>query len=285
MAAMRRALRNLLLLDQVSGAGGVFVGPYDAIPTLAVLLGLRRLRADYLGALLRLVRNDDDAQSDFGYVVNGDLDVAAIATWLGGSNGLVRTVYGQVGGINATQTTKANMPLYVASGQNGKPTIRLDGVNDHLLLGDLSAVFPSAATLVVAVANISDADYIVYRSGDGADGYWRELGGAAGYISTFRTARIPGYPAAAFVPSSGDALFSLISSASTYEFFKNGASAGTQAAAYSAGTSHAIGLTENGNPLKYLTGDICELVLADAVLSALNRQAAEAAANAYWSLY
>ena len=112
-----------------------FTGAYDAIPNIAAAYGMRRMRSAYTGSLLRLRRSSDNAESDFGYDADGHLDTAAISAWLSGS-GYIVTWYDQSGnGYNATQSTAASQPLYVASGQNGRPVGRWDGTNDYLYGG------------------------------------------------------------------------------------------------------------------------------------------------------
>jgi hypothetical protein len=153
--------------------------------------------------------------------------------------------------------------------------------DDLLSLGDRSALYPSAATLIVVVPNINDDQYVIYRTEAGDNGYWRFAAGD-GYLMTFRSPRLEVYPASPFMPNSGDAVFSIVSSASTYQIYKNGTGAGAQAAAYSAGTQHAIGI---GGASGGYVGDIAELVICSAALSDANRGAAEVAANAYWGAF
>lgn len=114
---------------QLAGrAGDVFVGPYDDIPNIAALYALRRGLTAYTGPLIRLRRSSDNAEDDFGWLPNGDLEVAAIAAWLGEDDGYVTTWYDQSGnGRNATQGTASMQPAYIASGQNGKPVLRFNG--------------------------------------------------------------------------------------------------------------------------------------------------------------
>lgn len=268
---------------QAGLSGADFAGAYDAIPNIAAAYGMRRLLTSYTGSLLRLRRSSDSTEQDFGYVANGDLDAAAIATFVGGGSGFVQTWYDQSGnGNNATQSTANTQPLYVASGQNSKPTIRYDNSDDFLSLGDLSAAFPSAATLVTVVTDISDASYVIFTTH--ANSTWWLFSGTDGYFGVFRTARIDSYPASGFMPSTGDAIISLVSSASTYQVYKNGTGAGAQAADYSAGTIHRIG--DGGDQAtRFLAGDVVELVLCAAALSSSDRAAAEAVANAYWAIF
>lgn len=125
------------------GGATPFVGMCDAIPDIAHFYQPAcRVLSAYTGNLVRLRRESDDAEADFTYVAaTGELDVAAIAAWAGGAAYVV-TVYDQKGGLNVTQATKANQPLYVAAGQNGKPVMRGDGTD--YLVSAAAAVFKNA---------------------------------------------------------------------------------------------------------------------------------------------
>mgnify|MGYP003132411304 CR=1 FL=1 len=85
---------------------------------------------------MRVRRDNDDAEQDFGFDANGDLDTAAIATFVGsGNNGYVSKWYDQGGNQNdAAQSTNGSQPqIYNGSAvitENGKPAIDFDGTND-----------------------------------------------------------------------------------------------------------------------------------------------------------
>ena len=103
-----------LLLDTYTGAAAAY--------------SLRKLRNDYTGDAIRVRRSSDNTESDIGFDGNGDLNTAALLSFVGVGNGFVTTWYDQSGnGLNATQSTAANQPQIVSSGsvitQNGKPSI------------------------------------------------------------------------------------------------------------------------------------------------------------------
>jgi len=78
----------------------------------------------YAGQCIRLRRSSDSVESDFGFS-GSNLDTAAIASWLSGATGYVKTVYDQSGNSrNLTQTTTGSQPTYVANIGNGKPGIQ-----------------------------------------------------------------------------------------------------------------------------------------------------------------
>ncbi len=93
--------------------------------------GLRTLVDGYVGALIRLRRSSDDAESDFS-ALDGIVDIAAIATWLGGSDGFVVTWYDQSGSNrDIVRATDAEQPKYIAS-HNGHPAVLWDASDDYL---------------------------------------------------------------------------------------------------------------------------------------------------------
>ena len=121
-------------------AGAGFVGAYDAFESSLVHVyePARRTLASYPATdpLVRLREDSGNTLRDFYPDAAGDLDTAAIAAWLAGegaANAYVHTVYDQKGGVDITQTTNTQQPLYVVSIQNSRPGVRPDGVDDRLI--------------------------------------------------------------------------------------------------------------------------------------------------------
>jgi hypothetical protein len=101
--------------------GGGFQGLLDLYPNAAAAYSLRKLRADYSGAAVRIRRSGDNSEFDFGFDVNGDFDIAAAQTFCiaggGTRDGFVTTWYDQSGNANnATQTTAATQYRIVNNG-------------------------------------------------------------------------------------------------------------------------------------------------------------------------
>jgi hypothetical protein len=91
-----------LLLDTYSGAAAAY--------------SLRRLSGAYTGSAIRVRRASDNTEQDIGFVSN-ELDTATLESFCSGTNGFVKTWYDQSGnGRDATQSTAANQPQIVSSG-------------------------------------------------------------------------------------------------------------------------------------------------------------------------
>ncbi len=92
---------------------------------------VRKLRAAYTGPAMRIRRFSDNAEQDINFDSNGDLDTAAITSFVGANSASVVTWYeqsGQVSDWNLTQATTTRQPRITdASGNiftvNGKPAI------------------------------------------------------------------------------------------------------------------------------------------------------------------
>ena len=100
----------------------IFTGILDDYPGARVAYALRKLDKDYTGNCIRIRRSNDNTEQDIGFTANGDLDTAAMKTFVGNNNGFVVTWYNQadssgVFGIrNATQSTANNQPQIITSG-------------------------------------------------------------------------------------------------------------------------------------------------------------------------
>lgn len=107
-------------------------GIVDVYSGAAVAYSLRKLRGAYTGAAIRVRRSNDNAEQDIGFTAIGDLDEAALSTFVGANSGFIATWYDQSGNArNATQTTAVSQPRIVNAGvidrQNGRPTFVFSG--------------------------------------------------------------------------------------------------------------------------------------------------------------
>jgi len=101
----------------------------------------RRLLTSYSGNLIRVRRSGDNAESDFGFDSNGELNNSSVQSFCiaggGTQHGYITTIYDQSGVAgNVVQATAASQPQIVTSGTintiNDKPVAKFDGVDDTL---------------------------------------------------------------------------------------------------------------------------------------------------------
>lgn len=274
---LRPALRRYAHSVQRRATPG-FAGPYDAIPDIVAAYGMRRLLSAYEGPILRLRRDSDQTEQDFGYTDNGDLDVAALAAWLSGANGLITTWYDQSGnGNHATQVTAAAQPLLVLSGQNGRPVVRFDGANSNLKTA--SAPIAAAAPItccVVACANSWGRR--IWYSGRYA------YGNAPTDSARFSTVGVAHYVQAGAWGNGYLVNTVLFDASFDATFWSNGAEIGTVAGSVD-GNNPLVPFTIGAAVSEFWNGDMAELVMVNAAWSTAQRQAAEQAANDYWQVY
>jgi len=114
------------VLDQYSGATAAF--------------SLRKLRDAYTGSAIRVRRSSDNTEQDIGFV-NGELDTASLATFVGANTGSVVTWYDQSGNGNNTTTFETS----------DTPKIRITGVNQSLN-SKVAISFNGSQTLVCGSA-------------------------------------------------------------------------------------------------------------------------------------
>jgi len=216
------------------------------------------------------------------------LPVAGVSVWLAARKETTYSDGNEVatwhdfsgGGHDASQAGATLKPLYKTGILNGQAVMRFDGSNDTMSLGDLSAVFTSAATLFI-VATTPDTAYNLYTSHNNtdADVYYRFAADGHGYYGPFRTGRYTAWPST--MPSSGTHLWVLKTQTGTgtYVAILDNVSKGTQTTTFAGGNAHALSFN------KYLAGDIAEVILFNTYLSASDVDTIEAYLNSLYAIY
>ena len=174
-----------------------FVGILDLYPGASVAYSLRKLRADYTGAAIRIRRSGDNSETDIGFLPNGEFDVASAQAFCiaggGSQNGFIVTRYDQSGnGNNATQTTAAQQVQCVNSGvfyiQDGKPC---SFNNNNAKAPIATAVNLQNNYAVFCVAKPTQKDKMLFGSkGDFSSlsyYYLNDIGSGTGYGFSFRS--------------------------------------------------------------------------------------------------
>jgi hypothetical protein len=264
-------------------AAPAFVGAYDAIPNLVHVYEIaRRALTSYEGNLVRLRRASDNAELDFGYDANGDLDTAAIATWAGGDSFIV-TIYDQKSGDNVTQGTAGNQPLFVASGQNGRAVGRYNGTSHYLqgaFSGALSQPFTVYALAALDAAAVNDNSSRRLIQGDDASNRMALYQASA--KSPDEWAIFAGAEIFGGVTDSNCNLWAVLFNGASSQLWINGSSE----AAGNAGAENPDGITiaANFNATLFWDGDIAAIAIADPSHDDTERGAMETAVNDYWSI-
>ena len=154
--------QNTPLLDTYTGAAAAY--------------SLRKLRTAYTGDAIRVRRSNDNAETDIGFNVFGELDTVSLAAHCGSNDGFVVTWYDQSGSANdATQTTTARQPkIYdgttgvVTEGSAGNEKPALNFSNLQLLLLSFSNVAQPLSCSMVYKTGIN-VGYSTVFAGSGSD--------------------------------------------------------------------------------------------------------------------
>lgn len=176
-----------------------------------------------------------------------------VVQWKGVDNGPV-----------ALQNTAAERPLFVTNVMNGKPAVRFDGSNDGLVMGNLSYLVPTAATVVIK-ARVLDSDYNIFGTLNNTGNRWNG-GSGTGALGLFTTTLQSGFPLRA--EFNGTFTFAVrISAAYGLEVRENGVRQDYKATGftYTGGDTWTLG--RSAGTTGYLNGDIHSMAVFNRVLS------------------
>lgn len=143
------------------GLGAVEAFLLDKFPGAAAAYSLRQLRTKYLGPAIRVRRTSDNMEQDIGFLANGNLDVASMASFVGVSDGQIKFFYDQSGNdIHLDAQTDSNkFPRIIIAGvlqlSNALPSMLFDGANDTLRSTN-SLVSPASHLFVFGVWQKTD---------------------------------------------------------------------------------------------------------------------------------
>ncbi|AYN57818.1 tail protein [Arthrobacter phage Eileen] len=129
--------------------------------------GTRKLVSGYSGALLRVRRSSDSTEQDIGQTAVGDLDTAALTTFVGANSAYVSKWYNQ-GTAGAAgdmaQATTTKQPRIVNVGtvdvKNGKPSAYFDGTK--VLSHSTPAILAAGVGSILHVASTRQANTMVF---------------------------------------------------------------------------------------------------------------------------
>ena len=149
-----------------------FVGLLDDYPNAAAAYSLRKLRTDYTGDAIEVRKTVASVTStqDIGFDSNGDLDTAALLSFVGvGNDGFVSKWYDQSGnGDNASQVSASAQPKIVSSGsvilENGKAAIEFDGSNDFFDAASVTTGDPKSIFISSKFTSVSASEKVIFDS-------------------------------------------------------------------------------------------------------------------------
>jgi hypothetical protein len=131
--------------------------PLDDLDNVYAAGGTQKLKSDYAGDAIRLVRSVDSAVRDFGFMADGFVSMSQVSGWSTGTGAKtekVSIVYDQSGNSrNALQTTAGNRPLFTYTYARG--SLGFDGGTSRRFMEWGSAVgFARNRAAVSLIASI-----------------------------------------------------------------------------------------------------------------------------------
>ena len=247
---------------------------------------LRKLRNAYTGNAIRVRRSSDNAELDIGFAASGDLDTAALLTFVGSGDGFVTTWYDQSGnGRHDTQTTAGNQPRIVNAGvleiANGKPAIRFNGSNTFFSGVSLPL---SQFTLISVLNDATQVGSIRYPIGTASSPSGRGvfssfLSGAdksLGYITDAGVVVQTG-----FLPTIGQSyVVSLTTTATESNIWANGGNNATGGII----TLNQLFMGQRGDGFWYYDGYNSETIVFPSALSTTDREILERNQGQYYGI-
>ncbi len=177
-----------------------------------------------------------------------------------------------------TQATSGKKPLYKVNIRNGLPVVRFDGSDDEMSGGDLTGVFTSAGSMVMAVNGTGVNNQFMPYETKANDPHWAYTSGE-GYWGFFRSGRLNNTPGSG-LPRTGWHLWSLTSSASVYKMWLDTVLKINDTPSFDGGNAHLLGRQPNAGYFQAM--DLGEVVVYDSVLSDGNRQLVETYLRERW---
>lgn len=244
--------------------------PLDQVASCKLAVGLRLLRTNYGGSAIRLRRNSDNVEADFGFV-GTDLDVSSISSWLAGSSAYCVKLYDQSGnGNDMVPSSTSAQPLYVENGLNSKPILRFNTSQNIKNTMNFTAPY----TVVYAAKQTGPSrGRVLDASNNWLLGWWNGSKSQAyfdGWVSQ----------SGGVTADNASYVYSATGNGSSSTFFENGVSKIQNAGG---------GLTgPNGiriNEREQSDVDVADIFAFDTVLSDFNREVIEKSAASYYGIY
>lgn len=142
----------------------------DSISTSAVFAhSTRKLRSAYAGSAFQVKRSSDSATQDIGFDGSGNLDTAALATFIGANTGTISIWYDQTGNGNHMTTTVGDVRSSGANntiGSNSRvAALWSTAMGSYATLGQ--NLTNNRTFIMVGKLNSNSVSYALSAAGDG----------------------------------------------------------------------------------------------------------------------
>ncbi len=149
---------NIGSLQRYEGRVGSLSRRIDAAPSFDAIVSsgvaaysTRKVRQAYAGFALQVRRSSDSATQDIGFDGSGNLDTAALASFIGANSGTISILYDQIGSLNLTQGTAASQPRIVNAGT----TDTINGIVCPFYSGSMGVQSASTTLTMLSVCSVS----------------------------------------------------------------------------------------------------------------------------------
>lgn len=262
-----------------------FSGVIDLVGVAAeAAYGVRKLRGAYAGSCVRIRRDSDNAESDFGFDPSGDLDMVAVLAFCGADNGYIVTWYDQSGNSrDVAQATAGNQPKlrgtgFVIPGEES-PWAIFNGTTQFVTrVGTaLTGLFANSVHHPAAVATIQT---IIRHNAtiSGTLWYLRLESAATAFLRTPTSASGGTTTAAAQVSSATS------NNGANSEIFRNGTSIATAVSMGSGATNGTMNIGVSPSGGQYYGGNIAEVIVFSSDLTTTQRQTLERNQGTYYGI-
>lgn len=244
--------------------------PLDYVSGYKLAVGLRQLLSSYTGPAIRIRRNGDNVESDFGFI-GTVLDIASINTFLGVSDGYCTTLYDQSNsGNNVIQPNAGNQPIFLNVGINGKPVLHF--TSGQSMYNNLNFSAPYSIIYAARQTGPSRGRVLSGLNNNWLLGWWNGSKSQAyfeGWVST------PGGN-----PSDNNTyVYSATGTGSSSAFYENGIPMFSN----NGGVQGPNGINLNGYESSDV--DIAEIFIFNTVLADANRELVEKSSGAYFGVF
>ena len=278
-------LTGIGIIDSTSAGGSTLL--LDNYPGAKRAYSIRKLSSSYSGSCMRIRRSSDNSELDIGFV-NGELDTAAISTFISSSNAFVTIWYDQSGnGVNATQSTALSQPQIAANGViwtiNSKPTIY--ALNTRSLMTFTAFTTTEVAQLLVGKKKTANTDRMTGFSGGAPGGAGPLLAHWNDDNIYFQWEDYYAFPNSAISNIDYEVIFSSTTSVSTSVIWRNGSSLVLSNNALAITDSYSCIFAYNVDESSYYSEALeQELVIWDSGQST-NAAGIQSNINTYYSIY